>query len=269
MTNTSTDLTGATAFVTGATAGIGLACAKALAAAGAHVTVAAHNPDKVRSTVAQLSAIYPDSVRGEVLDADDAASCTAAVVNTLRARGRVDIVVNNVGGTDLRRDTAVADLDLDFFDTVMHRNVLSTLAVTKAALPGMIDRREGSIVNIASIGGITGDFRDTLYGIAKAGIINLTRYIATQYGKHCIRCNAVAPGIVMTDAVTDNLPDAVQQIFLQQNALPTLGQPEEIAAAVLFLASPAARYITGQTIVADGGLTCHNPTIAQLRALER
>lgn len=254
------------AFVTGATAGIGLACAKALAAHGAKVTVASRNKAKVDATVEALRA-EDYEVRGAILDASDVKSCTQAVVDTIREMGRIDIVVNNAGGTDMKRDTAVETLDLDFFQDVMNLNVLSTLAVIKASLPSMIARKSGSIVNIASIGGITGDFRDTYYGIAKAGIINLTKYVATQYGKQGIRCNAVAPGIVMTGAVTDNLPEAVRQIFREQNALDTLGQPEDIAATVAFLAGEGSRYITGQTIVADGGMTCHNPTIAQLRAL--
>lgn len=254
------------AFVTGATAGIGLACAERLASEGAAVTIASRNPDHVNSTVARLSEAGLN-VRGAILDASDPESCTRAVVETIRSQGRIDIVVNNAGGTNLRRDTPVADLDLSFFNDVMTLNLLSTLAVTKAAIPSMIARKSGSIINIASIGGLTGDFRDTLYGIAKAGIINLTRYIATQYGKQGIRCNAVAPGLILTGAVTSNLNDATRQIFLEQNALDSLGTPEDIAATVTFLAGEGARYITGQTIVADGGLTCHNPTIAQLRKL--
>ncbi|MDE6265254.1 MAG: SDR family oxidoreductase [Paramuribaculum sp.] len=254
------------AFVTGATAGIGLACVRELASRGAKVTVASRNKEHVDATVDKLLKEGFD-VRGAILDASDIPSCTNAVVDTIRAMGRIDIVVNNAGGTNLSRDTAVENLDLDFFRDVMDLNVLSTLAVIKAALPSMIARKSGAIVNIASIGGITGDFRDTLYGIAKAGIINLTKYVATQYGKEGIRCNAVAPGIVMTGAVTENLSEAVRKIFLEQNALDTLGQPEDIAATVAFLAGEGSRYITGQTIVADGGMTCHNPTIAQIRAL--
>lgn len=254
------------AFVTGATAGIGLACAEALAERGAKVTVASRNKAKVDATVDSLLEKGYEA-RGAILDVSNIESCSRAVVDTVREMGSIDIVVNNAGGTDLKKDTAVEDLDLGYFRDVMELNVLSTLAIIKASLPSMIARKSGSIINIASIGGITGDFRGTYYGIAKAGIINLTKYVATQYGKQGIRCNAVAPGIVMTGAVTDNLPEAVRKIFKEQNALDALGQPEDIAATVAFLAGEGSRYITGQTIVADGGMTCHNPTIAQIRAL--
>ncbi|MDE6652589.1 MAG: SDR family oxidoreductase [Paramuribaculum sp.] len=259
-------LKGKVAFVTGATAGIGLACAEALAERGAKVTVASRTKAKVDVTVENLCKKGYE-VRGAILDASDIESCSRAVVDTLREMGRIDILVNNAGGTDLKKDTPVEELDLGYFREVMNLNVLSTLAIIKASLPSMVARKSGSIINIASIGGITGDFRGTYYGIAKAGIINLTKYVATQYGKQGIRCNAVAPGIVMTGAVTDNLPEAVRKIFQQQNALDYLGQPEDIAETVAFLAGDGSKYITGQTIVADGGMTCHNPTIAQIRAL--
>ena len=118
---------------------------------------------------------------------------------------------------------------------------------------------------MASIGGITGDFRGTLYGIAKAGVIALTKYTATQYGRRGIRCNAVAPGLILTKAATDNLPEDVRAVFASQTPLPYLGDPDDVGATVAFLASDDARYITGQTIVVDGGMTCHNPTALTLQ----
>lgn len=119
----------------------------------------------------------------------------------------------------------------------------------------------GNIVNVASISGLTADANGTLYGASKAGVINLTKYIATQMGKKNIRCNAVAPGLVLTPAALDNLNEEVRNIFLGQCATPYLGEPEDVAATIAFLASNDARYITGQTIVVDGGLTIHNPTV--------
>ncbi len=118
----------------------------------------------------------------------------------------------------------------------------------------------GSIINIASIGGLLGDNRGTLYGISKAGVINLTRYLSTQYGKYGIRCNGVAPGLVLTPAAIDNLSQEERDKFTKYNSLPYAGRPEDIAGIIAFLASDDARYIAGQTIVADGGMSCHNPT---------
>ena len=129
-------------------------------------------------------------------------------------------------------------------------------------IPIMTANGGGNIVNVASISGLTADANGTLYGASKAGVINLTKYIATQMGKKNIRCNAVAPGLVLTPAALDNLNEDVRNIFLGQCATPYLGEPEDVAATIAFLASNDARYITGQTIVVDGGLTVHNPTVA-------
>ena len=139
------------------------------------------------------------------------------------------------------------------------------LHTTRAVLPLMKSSGGGSIVNIASIGGMLGDFRGTLYGLSKAGVINLTRYIAAQFGKYKIRCNSVSPGLVLTSAATNNLSMEVQEVFLKYNALPYLGYSFDIASVIAFLASDDARYITGGNIVADGGMSCHNPTIKEIK----
>lgn len=133
--------------------------------------------------------------------------------------------------------------------------------LSQLVIPIMIAHGGGNIVNVASISGITADSNGTLYGASKAGVINLTKYIATQMGKKNIRCNAVAPGLVLTPAALNNLNEDVRNIFLSQCATPYLGVPQDIAATIAFLASEDARYVTGQTIVADGGLTIHNPTV--------
>lgn len=133
--------------------------------------------------------------------------------------------------------------------------------LSQLIIPIMKAHGGGNIVNVASISGITADASGTLYGASKAGVINLTRYIATQVGKKNIRCNAVAPGLVLTPAALNNMNEDVRNIFLGQCATPYLGEPQDIAATIAFLASEDARYITGQTIIADGGLTIHNPTV--------
>ena len=244
-------------FVSGATGGIGYASAHRMALEGATAIIASHNMRRVETTVDLFKAEGLDAF-GLPYDGTDMDSIVKAITDTVRRFGRIDVLVNNVGGTDMRLDGAVEALDPGYFEAAMTLDLKGSLVATRAALPHM---PEGSaIVNIASIAGITGDFRGTLYGISKAGVIALTQYTATQYGHRGIRCNAVAPGLILTKAATDNLPEPVRDIFADQTPLPYLGDPDDVGATVAFLASADARYITGQTIVVDGGMTCHNPT---------
>ena len=201
--------------------------------------------------------VYPVYFSAENLE-----SCRTLIELALEKYQRIDVLVNNVGGTDLQKDKNIEELDISYFDQAFHINLRCAIYLSQLVLPAMIRQKGGNIVNIASIGGITGDFRGTYYGAAKAGIINLTRYTATQMGKHNIRCNAIAPGLVLTPAALTNLPEETRKIFVRHNALPYLGQPQDIASVVAFLASEDARYLTGQTLIADGGLTIHNPTVA-------
>ena len=179
----------------------------------------------------------------------------------MKEYGQIDVLVNNVGGTNPRRDTNIETLDMDYFDEAFHLNLSCTMYLSQLVIPIMSAQGGGNIVNVASISGITADSNGTLYGASKAGVINLTKYIATQTGKKNIRCNAVAPGLILTPAALNNLNEEVRKIFLGQCATPYLGEPQDGAATIAFLASEDARYITGQTIVVDGGLTIHNPTI--------
>lgn len=234
------------ALVTGAAAGIGKATAERLA-------------EQLNREGAPAFALRFDAFETE--------SCREIVARTIERYGTIDILVNNVGGSDLSRDLDLLNMDLGYFDEVFHLNLRSVMATTQAALSEMTLRNRGSIVNTASIGGLLGDFRGTLYGAAKAGVIGLTRYIASQYGKLGIRCNAVAPGLVLTPASTRSLPESVRSVFRKHNAVDYLGQAADIAATIAFLASDDARYVTGQTITADGGMDCHNPTVAELAGL--
>lgn len=253
------------AFVSGATSGIGYAAAHRMAAEGATVVVAGHNMAHVDDAVSRLKAEGLEA-SGVFYDGSDIASVRKAVETVAGQYGRIDVLVNNVGGTDMKLDGPAATLDLDYFEAAMTINLKGTLEAIRAALPHM--GHGAAIVNVASIGGMTGDFRGTLYGISKAGVINLTRYVATQYGAEGVRCNAVAPGLILTKAATDNLPQAVRDVFASQTPLPYLGEPDDVGATIAFLASDDARYITGQTLVVDGGMTCHNPTALTLRGDE-
>ena len=156
---------------------------------------------------------------------------------------------------------------MDEFDRTMGLNVRSTVVGSRAALPHLIAAGGGSIINTASVGGLSGDFLQVAYGTAKAAVIRLTEYVATQYGAQNVRCNAIAPGAIMTPALRDNLPAEAIESIRGHNALPFIGAPEDIAHAMLYLASDESRYLTGQVLVVDGGMTSHSSIAEDRRSL--
>lgn len=248
------------AVVTGAAGGIGEATARRMVAEGAKVVIADYSKERADKLAAELAQEGHD-VRAVYFSASELQSCKELIEFAMKEYGRIDILVNNVGGTDLKRDSNIEKLDINYFDEAFHLNLLYMMYLSQQVIPLMIARGGGNIVNVASISGITADANGTLYGASKAGVINLTRYIATQMGKKNIRCNGVAPGLVLTPAALNNLNENVRNVFLKQCATPYLGEPKDIAATIAFLASEDACYITGQTLIADGGLTIHNPTV--------
>lgn len=254
-------------IITGAASGIGEATSRRLVTEGAKVVIADYAKDKADQLAEELTK-NGANVRSTFFTADKLESCRDLISFAQEAYGRIDCLVNNVGGSNLKRDRNIEMLDIDYFDEVFHINLRSAIYLTQLVIPIMSKQGGGNIVNIASISGKTGDYQGTFYGMAKAGLINLTQYTATQMGKKNIRCNAVAPGLILTPAAIVNLPEDIRNIFLRHNALPYLGKPESIAATIAFLASDDALYITGQTIVADGGMTVHNPTVADLSPTE-
>lgn len=248
------------AIVTGAAGGIGEATTRRIISEGGKVVIADYSKERADKLAGELAHSGAD-VRSIYFSATEVESCKELVDFAMKEYGKVDILINNVGGTNLKRDLSIEKLDLSYFDEVFHLNLYCMMYLSQQIIPVMEGHGGGNIVNVASIGGITADATGTLYGTSKAGVINLTRYIATQVGKKNIRCNAVAPGLVLTPAALNNLDEKLRNVFLDQCTTPYLGKPEDIAAAIAFLASDDARYVTGQTIVADGGLTIHNPTI--------
>lgn len=248
------------AIVTGAAGGIGEATTRRIISEGGKVVIADYSKERADKLAGELAHSGAD-VRSIYFSATEVESCKELVDFAMKEYGKVDILINNVGGTNLKRDLSIEKLDLSYFDEVFHLNLYCMMYLSQQIIPVMEEHGGGNIVNVASIGGITADATGTLYGTSKAGVINLTRYIATQVGKKNIRCNAVAPGLVLTPAALNNLDEKLRNVFLEQCTTPYLGKPEDIAAAIAFLASEDARYVTGQTIVADGGLTIHNPTI--------
>ncbi len=247
---TTIDLGGKIALVTGAGRGIGREIALTLAAAGAAVAVNDFAGEEAcRAVVAEIEALGGAGlvVMGDVGDEQS----VAATVDRVEAElGPLGIVVNNAGIT---RDNVVMLMSPDEFDGVVRTHLRGTFLVSKAAARKMLRRREGAIVNISSVVGRRGNAGQANYAAAKAGIIGLTKSLAKELGSRSIRVNAVAPGYIDT-AMTQALPDEVKQAIVDNTPLKSIGAASDVANAVLFLASPLSRYITGCTLPVDGGL---------------
>jgi 3-oxoacyl-[acyl-carrier protein] reductase len=240
------DLTGKTALVTGSTRGIGRAIAESLAGAGARVAVVGR--DAARATEA-ASAISPDA-RGFACDVGDVASVTALVEAVEKEFGGIDILVNNAG---LTRDNILFRLKDDDWDAVLDANLRGAFVAIRAASRGMMKKRWGRIINIASVVGIVGNKGQANYAASKAGLIGLTKSVAKELASRNILANVVAPGFIETDMTAAMTDDAKKTLFTQI-PLERLGKPSDIASLVTFLASDASSYITGQVFVVDGGM---------------
>ena len=254
---------GQVAVITGGASGIGRAAATLLAAEGAAVVIG----DLTESDASRVADEITDAggrALGVAVDVTDEKSMAALVDAAVTEFGRLDVLCNHVGGSNPKRDLDVVGMDLDEFDRTMTLNVRSTVLGCRLAIPHLIEAGGGSIINTVSVGGLSGDFTQTAYGTAKAAVIRLTQYIATQYGHHLIRCNAIAPGAILTPALENNLSAEMIEGIRNHNSLPFIGEPQDIANAMLFLAGPESRYITGQTLIVDGGMSSHS-TISEIR----
>jgi len=252
-------MNGKVALITGGASGIGLSAANLMAKEGAKVVIADFNVNGAKEAAEKIQAQGGDAV-GVFLDAGDEASIKEAVEFTVKHYGTITTLFNNVGMTNLKKDLDAVNVDLEEWDRLMNVNLKSVLLGCKFAIPHMVQAGGGSIVNTASMAGFAGDAIRVAYGASKAGVVNLTKYVATQYGKHNIRCNAVAPGLILTPAAKNNMPPEMLDIFAKYNALPYHGEPDDIGHTVLFLASDEAKFITGQTIQVEGGHYIGNPT---------
>jgi len=239
-------LHGEVALVTGASRGIGAAIAGALAAAGATVVGTATS----EAGADKVSAALGDSGRGIVLNIADNDSVAAAIKDMQSGEGSPSILVNNAGIT---RDNILMRMKDDEWDDVIATNLSGAYKVSKACLRGMMKARQGRIINIASVIGVMGNAGQANYAAAKAGIIGFSKSLAREIGSRNITVNVVAPGFIDTD-MTRVLPEEQKASLLNQIPLNRLGQSEEIAAAVVFLASPAGAYITGETLHVNGGM---------------
>jgi 3-oxoacyl-[acyl-carrier protein] reductase len=240
------DLTGKNALVTGSTRGIGRAIAEAFAESGARVAVVGRDQQRADEAAASIS---PDA-KGFAADVSDTAAVAKMIDEVEKSFGSIDVLVNNAGIT---RDNLVMRLKDEDWDAVLDANVRGAFAAIRAASRGMMKRRSGRIINIASIVGLIGNKGQANYAASKAGLIALTKSVAKELGSRNILVNAVAPGFIeteMTAAMTQEARDALGK----QIALERLGSAQDVAAMVAFLASDLASYITGQVFVVDGGL---------------
>lgn len=245
-------LEGKVALITGGAAGIGAATAHRLSEEGVTVVVA----DRDREGAERVAAGLPGDGLALEFDAADAASTRATVDATVAKYGRIDLLHNNVGVTTgaWSTDTTVTETPIEVWDQTWAINIRSHVVATQAALPHMTAAGGGAIVNMASVAGDRGRPALSAYGTTKAAVMQFTRFVAAQYGRSNVRANCIAPGVILTQQLLDNAPDLEEQT-LDQLPFPRVGQPEDVAALVAFLASDDAAFINGQVVRCDGGAT--------------
>jgi 3-oxoacyl-[acyl-carrier protein] reductase len=242
-------LAGETALVTGASRGIGAAIAEVLGRAGATVIGTATTEEGAAAITTRLHGLGIAG-RGLVLDASSAESVVAAEKDIVAHEGQVSILVNNAGIT---RDNLLLRMKDDEWNAVIATNLSSVFLTSKAFVRGMVKKRHGRIINIASVIGAMGNAGQANYAAAKAGIIGFSKSLAREVGSRGITVNVVAPGFIQTD-MTNALPEEQREKLAGQIPLQRLGEVDDVAAAVLFLASRAGAYVTGETLHVNGGL---------------
>ena len=243
-------LEGKVALVTGGTRGIGRAIVLKLASAGASIAFTGQREsDALRQTESDVLNLGV-KCKEYISNASDYSLTQELVSEVHKEFGKIDILVNNAGIT---KDTLLMRMSEEQWDDVINVNLKSTFNFTKAVVPIMARQRQGSIVNISSIVGLNGNPGQANYSASKAGIIGLTKSVAKEMGARNIRVNAVAPGFIATE-MTDALPQEVKDEYAKRISLRRLGQGEDIANVVLFLASDLAGYVTGEVITVDGGM---------------
>jgi NAD(P)-dependent dehydrogenase (short-subunit alcohol dehydrogenase family) len=260
------NLSGRVAIVTGSGANIGEACARALAGAGAHVVLADIAVARAQG-VAESIAAAGGKASAMPLDLADEASIRALIDGVIDSHGRIDILHNNAADTRLEQmaaDASLLDLDAAIWDRAFQVNARGTMLMIKAVAPHMIAGGGGSIINTSTGVALTGDINNPSYSASKAAVNALTRNAAVQFGRFNIRVNAVAPGLVLSPLAREMMTPEQIGMVQRHVLLPRESVPEDIAGAVLFLASDAASFVTGQIIGVDGGIVHHTPYVADM-----
>jgi len=268
MSQSIQDLNGRVAIVTGAggIGGIGECTARTLAGAGARVVLADLPGSKLEETTAALLK-QGFEVVSHPADISDERSVESLIRFTQQTYGRLDILDNNAASQGQAEDREVTSMSVELWDRIMGVNARGAMLMCKHALPAMIAGGGGSIVNISSGTSMAGDFFATAYAASKGAVNTLTKYVATQYGAQGIRCNALVLGLIATPILKTVMPEPLRDIFRDNKLVGRLGEPQDVAEMVLFLASDRSRFITGQLLPVDGGFYAHTPTTTPVMAL--
>lgn len=257
------------AIITGSGNGIGKATVLALAREGARVVIADIDLDAAQSVADLVNGDGGQAMAIQV-DIGEESSIAAMIETTISTYGSLDILHNNAALTsaaDFVKDASIIDMETAIWDRYLQINLRGAMLGCKYAIPAMLKNGGGSIINTSSNQSLAGDSQGFAYAAAKGGINSLTVTIATAYGKQGIRCNAISPGLIMSERAIAGVPEEAAAINEQSNLVPRLGQPEDIANMALYLASDESSFVTGQILKVDGGQLAHLPHFAQMNAL--
>jgi len=246
------------AIVTAASRGIGLAISHRLVEEGAIVYMAVRDSEKNRKLVQELHA-ENDRYRHVIYDAYDFSSYEPMMKEVAEKEGKIDILINNFGHTDTKKDLTLLEGDSEAFFDVVNINLASVYYTCKYAIPYMQEQNQGSIINISSVAGNTPDISRLAYSTSKAAVNSLTKNIAVQYAQNGIRANAILPGLVATDAALNNMSESFLNTFLKHVPLKRVATPDDIANLAVFLASDQSSFITGELIPVAGGFGLPTP----------